>query len=91
MKTNIRRLPEQSILDFLLTNTGSIDSMFEFLVEQGISYNEFDTLPSIINTNYIKNNTTDYYLKKGYKVVSFNPNFNLNVGDYNNDFNIDFN
>lgn len=90
MKTNIRRLEGQSILDFLVTNTGSVNGLFDLLIEQGINYNEFDNLPSIIKTDYTKNNVTDYYLQKAHKVISYNPNFNTNIGDYNNDFNGDF-
>jgi len=73
----INKYNDQNIFDYLLTNKGDVSSLFNFLGNQNINYDDFDTLPNIIYDEYTINDVTKYYLNNNITVVSKNSDFEL--------------
>jgi hypothetical protein len=91
MDIKIRKYSEQNIFDYLLTNKGSIDNIFDFLYKQNIDYDDFSSLPDILYDEYIRTTTTDYYSRYNINVVSNNNSFNVISSGFSIGFSIGFN
>jgi len=87
----IKRALNQTPLDFVLQQTGSISNVMNFLLLNKINYGDFYQNSSYEITP-VYNNTTSIYQKQGITVATLTliPPIPKIKGDYNYDFNDDF-
>jgi hypothetical protein len=81
----IKRLENQSPLDYVLQSSGTIETLMSFLQNNKISYDEFYNKNEYdIKLQY--NEIVNIYKKNKITIASRN----FHHGDFNNDFNFDF-
>lgn len=96
-KMNTKK-PNQNVFDYVLTQYGSLDGLYNFITSNDIDrigfsggFNNFDTKP--IGTSFIienvENNPFLDLLEDSRRYIATNSEFN-NVGDYDDSYNDDY-